>query len=93
MKKKDVPKKTLQIGVRIDEQLAKRLREFEEITAVPPSQLARSALEAALRSFERNGEISFPLYCLPQREYDDLMEYLNDFSKNRIINVNSPSKK
>ena len=93
MKKKNMLKKNLQIGVRLEEGLAKRLEEFEDITAVPPSQLARSALEAALISFERSGEISFPLYCLPLREYEDLMEYINDFGKNRVVKVNLPSKK
>lgn len=66
MKQKEPLKKNLQIGVRIDEELARRLKAFEEATGIPPSSLARSATEAALNWFEHSGQISFPLACLPK---------------------------
>lgn len=64
------PKKNLQIGVRIDEDLAERLDLFESKTGIPPSMLARSALQAALDSFETEGHISFPLTMIPQEEWE-----------------------
>lgn len=65
-------KKNLQIGVRIDEELSSRLALFESITGIPPSMLARTALEAAIDSFENEGHITFPLMVIPQEEWEKI---------------------
>ena len=66
-------KKNMMVGVRIDEELRKRLEIFEGVTGVPHAQLARSALEAALDSFEKKGTITFPLVCMSQEEFNSEM--------------------
>ena len=68
--KKKREKKTQQIGVRIDENLALRLARVEKITGIPPSSLARSALEAVIDSFETEGHLTFPLMIIPQEEWE-----------------------
>jgi len=58
-------KKTYQLGVRMDEDLLARLRNFEERTGISSSALARATLESALDYFEAKNEIAFPLRCVP----------------------------
>ncbi len=54
-------KKSKQIGLRLDEKLMTRLKNFEKITNVPLSILVRNAIEVALDQFERDNKITFPL--------------------------------
>jgi len=62
-------KKTYQLGVRMDEDLLARLRNFEERTGISSSALARATLESALDYFEAKNEIAFPLRCVPAGLY------------------------
>ena len=57
-------KKVCQLGIRLDEDFAERLREFEDATGIPQAALARAALEAALNFYGANGKITFPLRCV-----------------------------
>ena len=54
-------KKSKQIGLRLDEKLMTRLKNFEKITNIPFSILVRNAIEIALDNFERDNKITFPL--------------------------------
>lgn len=63
-------KKNLMVGVRIDETLKERLDIFESFTGIPPAQLARSSLEAALDFFEQKRSITFPLVCMSQDDFE-----------------------
>jgi len=57
-------KKICQLGIRLDEDFAERLKSFEAATGIPQAALARAALEAALNFYSENGKITFPLRCL-----------------------------
>lgn len=62
-------KKSKQIGLRLDEKLMTRLKNFEKITNVPFSILVRNAIEIALDNFERDNKITFPLSeCVPTKK-------------------------
>ncbi len=54
-------KKSKQIGLRLDEKLMARLKNFEKITNIALSILVRNAVEVALDQFERDNKITFPL--------------------------------
>ena len=54
-------KKSKQIGLRLDEKLMARLKNFERVTNIPLSILVRNAIEVALDKFERDNKITFPL--------------------------------
>lgn len=58
-------KKTCQLGIRLDEDFAEKLKAFEATTGIPQAVLARAALEAALSFYLQNGKIEFPLRCVP----------------------------
>lgn len=57
-------KKICQLGIRLDEDFAEKLKAFEESTGIPQAVLARAALEAALNFYSQNGKITFPLRCI-----------------------------
>lgn len=62
---KDVKKKkTCQLGIRLDEDFADKLKVFEATTGIPQAVLARASLEAALNFYLQNGKIEFPLRCV-----------------------------
>ena len=62
-------KKSKQIGLRLDEKLMNRLKNFEKITNIPFSILVRNAIEIALDNFERDNKITFPLSeCVPTKK-------------------------
>ena len=54
-------KKSKQIGLRLDEKLMTRLKNFEKTTGIPFSILVRNAIEVALDKFEQDNKITFPL--------------------------------
>lgn len=54
-------RKTKVIGVRVDEEVNRRLLQFESETGIERVTLARNAMIAALKFYEKNRRISFPL--------------------------------
>jgi hypothetical protein len=56
--------KTKVIGVRVDQEVDRRLLDFEANTGIERVTLARNALLAALDFYEANGRITFPLQVI-----------------------------
>ena len=60
-------KKSKQLGIRLDENLMARLKNFEEKTRIPMSILARNAIEFVLSDFEKTEKITFPIFISPKK--------------------------
>jgi hypothetical protein len=54
-------KKTVSLGIRIDESLADMLEEVSEQSGIKPASIARMAIEEYLLNANRNGQITIPL--------------------------------
>lgn len=63
-------KKSKQLGIRLDENLMARLKNFELKTGIPMSILARNAIEVVLSDFEKKQKITFPIK-LPSKMFDE----------------------
>lgn len=65
-------KKNNQIGIRLDDELHGRIKSLEKSTGLPSSTFIRMLIEAALDYFDREGQIVFPIACIPKKELADL---------------------
>lgn len=61
-------KKNSQLGIRLDEDLLSKLRDFESDTGMPPSALVRALIEAALEYYEKEKHIIFPIACIAKKD-------------------------
>jgi hypothetical protein len=58
--------KSIVKGVRFDEATARRLQTFEDETYIEDATLIRAATDAALKFYQENGYLRFPLAICPE---------------------------
>lgn len=69
------------ITIRIDGQFEERLGQMEKVTHLKKGEIARQALDAALRHVEATGAINFPF------NFEDPLMRLSDATKARLAGV------